>query len=161
MRPILLLLLCLCSCSPSSDRLQKDAEAKAIEFLKEHLNDWASYELIKFDALSSDSTTYEDIKAQKEAEITKMWAGIVIDSVEKEMNFLKTGVAPKYNYSDKHKAMDSAKTANKHLEENFTPSFKGYRLRHTFRANNAFGGKIVGEYIYVFDKDLKLIDVIQ
>ena len=47
------------------------------------------------------------------------------------------------------------------LQNNFKPELKGWRMVHSFRANNAAGHKTIHHICYFFDKDLtKITDTI-
>jgi hypothetical protein len=49
----------------------------------------------------------------------------------------------------------------KKIDSTFVPKFVGWNMTHTFRANNAYGHKVIGHRKYYFDKDIsKIINIV-
>lgn len=160
---ILVAALLLCSCEKSNEDKAKDVIK---QHLKESLNDWNSYEPVKFSSLDSTFTrSTEDTFIKGAIEQFEYWQKKA-DSYQKNMkvfNALSSSFG-KEQYaiasSDYNNAVDSMKFFSDKYKEalaNFTPEFIGFEMQHKFRANNALGNKVITSNKYYFDTDITII----
>lgn len=149
----------LASCTSKEKRAQNLIE----DHLKETLHDWNSYESVKFGTLDSTFTTVlDDSIYRKNYVIYKAYLDMVNETIN-EFDTYKGlssdwAMAKRQTLLDKSKAyLDTIKYYEplyKEAESKFIPEFKGWKMTHSFRANNAAGHKVIGHYEYYFDKDL-------
>jgi len=151
----LLYILLISSCSPSKE---KKAQKLITQHLKETLNDWSSYESVKFGTLDTLYSKLEDdslnIKVdkwvqsgQKIEQLINLYGHNVIDMYPKEF---REGTSALDSIEKYKNQVDS-------LMKNFKPQFIGWQMDHSFRANNAMGNKVICHYKYDFDPEVTII----
>lgn len=171
-------ILFLASCAPSNDKRAKDLiEA----YLKENLNDFASYESMSFSSLDS---LFSVFRFHEQHQMERYLKEIREERKKIFENDKRAKNANNRAQRDKHlpdnykrnmlyydNLMKIIKTSEKEIERNqneynrlknkkedefnsFQPSFIGWSLSHKFRATNAFGAKIINEMIFYFDRDV-------
>lgn len=150
----------------------KKAHQLIKQHLKETLHDWSSYESVKFDSLDSVFTTVFDIPG-----FALMSAKVIeFDNRQKEMlqdvNRYMEEMRVSYYLRDYYaakceKLIDEGQALIDSialyaplldsLQNNFHPELKGWKMAHSFRANNAAGHKTIHHICYFFDKDITKI----
>lgn len=156
---VLLLVLICTSCNSPEDK----AKSLIKESLKESLHDWSSYESVKFGPLDSVYTKIEDNSYYIEC-CTKLL--LYNQKCEEALSEIKI-YDDLYSYwasNNRSRLLADAKeyldTVNKYqpickqLIDDFKPEFSGWKMQHSYRANNAAGNKVIGHYMYYFNKDI-------
>jgi len=159
----LISILLISSCTPSNE---KKAQKLIVQQLKETLNDWSTYESVKFGSLDTTFTKVEDDstyllasaqfesfldKSNKALDEMKEYAGMSSSYYEYKFNLAKI-IAQIY--------LDSAGVyapISDSIKTHFVPSFKGWSMTHSFRANNGMGNKVIGHFRYYFDPEVTII----
>ena len=147
---------------------EKKAQNLIKDKLKETLHDWSSYESVKFGTLDSVYTTiWDNDQYVSYTEKYIKYAKQLKKSMEEVESY--EDMYSNWALSKKRAALENAqfnldsvnfyKPKMEELEENFSPDFKGWGMTHSYRANNAGGNKVIGHYMFHFDKDMtKVID---
>ena len=151
------------SCSLSNE---KKAQKLITQHLKETLNDWSSYESVKFGTLDTTFTTFDEDssymyastqfesfieKSNKALDDMKDYAGMTSVYYENKFNFFRITAQIYLDSAEVYAPIvDSIRT-------NFIPVFYGWSMTHSFRANNAMGNKIIGHFKYYFDPEITAI----
>ena len=140
---------------------EKKAQKLIKEHLKQTLNDPKNYEPINFEGLDSTFTTIRE-----NSDYSTAYAAFTVYASH-------TQDKSRYEDFDEHKLkhvvdtefwqseIDSlAKYVEilKEMEKEFIPEFKGWSMKHKFRAKNAMNATILNKYIFYFDKDITKID---
>lgn len=143
--------------------------------LKETLDDWNSYEPVKFGTLDSVYTTYNDIPEYQDLRRKYYSASVEYDElIEQANNYIEE--ARKYiRYRDirtMYLKMASDKMAETEplmdtmqkyapvidsIKKSYVPKLKGWSLTHSFRSNNKYGNKIIRSIIFFYDTDITSI----
>lgn len=161
---VFIISIVLVSCTSNEKKAQNLIE----NHLKETLHDWSSYESVSFGSLDSTFTTLLDNPVYKEQFITYMaYKELVEEKLKEEKNYRDMhsdwAISMRRKLlSESQYYLDSVIYYEPLLAEaakSFIPEFKGWEMRHSFRANNAGGNKVIGHYRYYFDKDItKIVD---
>lgn len=159
MKKMLFLLMALgliVSCSSP----EKEAQKLITKHLQETLNDWNSYEPVKFSSLDSAFTSVQENERYaiahhrydsflKSAE--RITEKIIFASNRREILSYKyqaeLDLNMARNYYDLAQRIDSL----------FVPEFKGWSITHIYRANNAMGAKVIFNEKYIFDPEITTI----
>ncbi len=166
MRKLVLALLSIsliASCSPTKE---KKAQKLITQQLKETLNDWSTYESVKFGTLDSSFTTLGDDSMYLSTCLKYEFLKGKCIEVVKEMEEY-SGMTSEY-YRDKcnlahttaQMYLDSSMvylTTMDSMINHFIPSFNGWSMTHSFRANNGMGNKVIGHFKYYFDPEVTII----
>lgn len=155
--------LLVISCSPSNE---KKAQKLIGQTLKGTLHDYSSYEPVKFGTLDSVFTSiieddaYYSVESKLEEYTRKGESALNEADMYSEMkgsyydkkydNAMKAALS----YQDSIKLL---KPIIDSLEKSFVPQHVGWRMKHTFRSNNAMGAKTLGTMMFFFDIDLNKI----
>jgi hypothetical protein len=157
MKKILFISLILSGCT-----FTKESKAKKLinEELKMTLNDYKSYEPMKFGNLDTLYTSfYESPSYRKDSSLYSDFftlslrlhdaarAAIGNNNFDTILHASKKYEDSAMFFLDKEKD-DSIK---------YIPFFKGWKMEHSFRAKNAFGALIIQHYLFSFDKNLDSI----
>ena len=154
------LVFAITSCTQSP---QKQAENLVKKQLETSLHDMNSYESVEFGTLDSAFSQVEDLEEYK--------------NYSEKIEELKAKASEKKEYAEEYNMFglqaERAKCAKEavqllsdamhylkkcqELDSLFVPKFIGWRLEHTFRANNPEGHKVISHRVYYFDKDLTKI----
>lgn len=136
---ILFATLLFCSCQKTNEDKAKDVIQ---QYLKENLNDWNSYESVKFSALDSAFTrSLESPEVCDAKNNFDFW-----NRMSKEYAAYGAIDSMKYYLEEYKKAI-----------ADFNPEFMGYSMAHSFRANNETGNKTISEYKFYFDTNISRI----
>lgn len=175
MKKILLAFIVLSSIACSSP--EKKAQGVIKRQLKETLDDWSSYESIKFSTLDSAYTSvFDDSLYRKEFD---GFLSVVerceeydrkIDEATNLANSAYSSIS-KIRYLDKaiklmdehHILVDSLsfyKNNMDKIEEDFVPKFKGWSMEHLYRAKDKNGIMNIYHKKYHFDEYITEIDKI-
>jgi len=144
---------------------------KTIEkYLSERLHDWKSYESVSFGEIDSLFQMMPDDPFYKIAEYKK---SEYIDLVNKSLDEfdLYKDIYSDYSFRKQGIILDEAKiyrdSALKYTAYvdsfmvEFEPYFIGWKVDHSYRANNAGGNKVIGHYRFHLDEKLEnVIEVI-
>ena len=154
--------LLLITCSSPEKKAQKAIK----EELRLTLNDFKSYESVKFgtlDSLFSDVTTspeYEALNTKRESWIKLADEEHKSDQeeIEKALNDGNTHHVPIINeFSLMPRCLDSAKVYSIKIQsvvESYKPRFIGWSMTHLYRAKNLGGNYILANESFYFDKEL-------
>lgn len=162
---VILMILTVASCTLNSD---KKAKNLIRDYLKNHMNDFSSYESVEFGQITGDSTNIEDTEKGKalfgekkvlEESLKQYFLNnTIINSGKPDKEIQKELYDSALKFESEIVDVD---VQLKKLEDKFNPSLKGYFMTHKFRSANTYGKKIIGELTFYFDKDLtKVIYVI-
>ena len=152
--------LLVLGCSPSNE---KKAQKLIGEKLKETLNDFSSYESVKFGTLDTVYTSIlENADYYTKTLTLEKYTLMATQALgEADMYSEMSGVSngKKYDSAMKRALLyqDSVKLLKPvidSVEQAFVPKQVGWRMKHSFRANNAVGAKILDEYTFFFNIDL-------
>jgi len=151
----------LASCSVTPEKKAKEL----IEVnLKQSLHDWNSYEPVKYSKLDSLFTRIYDHPEYKQALEKAEFYSKQIDEYEKKINENANTPYGRANYNIWYETqvtlLDSAihyVEVKKRIDSLFVPQFDGWRMQHSYRANNAMGNKVITHRSYFFDKDINQI----
>lgn len=145
------------SCSTS---LEDKAKKLIKNHLHETLHDEKSYESVSYGGLDSVFTTISDNDTYIMS-IAKY--EFYSDKSDKSMEDFNLYI-DLYSDTYKRKAIKSLANAREYLDsmkvyapildsikDNFMPEFKGWSMKHSYRANNASGNKIIGHFRFYFD----------
>lgn len=161
----------------------KSKEEKAAELIKKEmfrtLYDFESYQPIETKVDSAYTSIYTDSIILSHAYIAKQLLADVdkcleeIKDAKSTMEIWEDGYSSlsrtKFNdaYDKYKKNLEEAKSymnvvnssidSIKILANNFTPKFYGWMVTHKFRCKTKGGSPDIGDYIYIFDKDMKNI----
>lgn len=144
---------------------------KTIErYLSERLHDWDSYESVSFSDIDSlfqevPDNPYYKLSIYKQRE----YVDLVNDALE-EYDYYD-GSYSEYSFNKKGDILEKAKvyadSARKYTSivdsfmVDFKPYFIGWKVGHSYRANNAGGNKIISYYQFHLEKDCdRIIEVI-
>lgn len=160
MKKLLFAMLILLPASGCKESIQKRAERLVREELEQTLHDFSSYESVKFGTLDSVMT---DVSDMEEYRNTMDSARMYIDQAKKSYSdaerYLEYGLNSKAKLETELAGLyremarvyiDSAEK----IEAEFVPEFDGWSIKHSFRANNASGNKVIGHYRYYFNKEV-------
>jgi hypothetical protein len=159
----------------SACSLNSESKAKNLinERLKSTLNDFSKYEPIEFSTLDTlfsfywFDSEYEKLSGKYSRNIENL--DFARETKDKADDFNrrvgriidKRGIAFEPYIKEKEAENDSLRIIMKTFRLNYKPTMVGYKMTHKFRAANAFGGKIIVEWLFYFDKDLlKITDVL-
>lgn len=168
----ILLFLSLISCNNQEKRSKKLIN----QYMKEHLNDYKSYESVSFGTLDSAFSRVSDTKEWKDYDQKYLEFEKKADDASEKMKKMidNIGFHSLYTYKEDKFTMellkdkvsqwaDSMKFYNDKmiiLNKDFKKEFIGWKLTHTFRANNIIGNKIIEKYDFIFDEKInKIIDI--
>lgn len=157
---MLLAVIAFCGCAGTTN--ESTAKQLIKERLKLNLHDYSSYESVEFGSLDSTFTTlltdsaffkaftrrlaYQ--KARNESyENAELWKSV---SRERQKQYL--GLEKQYQDSVTRYIAFEDSARNK-----FIPVFNGFAMRHSFRANNANGNKVITHNVYKFNTELSVI----
>lgn len=164
-----------CSC--------KSREEKALELIKDDmfktLYDFESYQPIETQLDSAYQSAYTDTtimyfakeaaegmkkvrleldKADEETNTMRIWRGLYTASAQRNFEEASAKVKTHLFTADlfmafcKHKE-DTIRT----LSNAITPDFYGWKVTHKFRCKTKGGQSTIGNYVYIFDKNVKTI----
>lgn len=152
---------------------KKQSETLIKQYLKEHLNDFSSYEPVKFDKLDSAFTSVMETKDwevydkkylefEEKAEKVNEKVQSIVDNMgfHSLYTYQEDKLKLEYLKEKGSQYTDSMRFYNGKMQllyDNFRKEFKGWSLNHTYRANNALGNKVIVNTIFIFDKDVKKI----
>ena len=161
----LILILFLVSCSSPEGKARNAIKEK----LKMTLNNFKSYESVKFgtlDSLFSDVTTsseYEALKTKRESWIKLAEEEKKADE-EKIQTALKNGnphhIPIIKEFSLMPRCLDSAEAylnKLKSVEKSYKPRFIGWSMTHLYRAKNLAGNYKLNNESFYFDKELSKV----
>lgn len=147
-----------------------ESQAKKLikEYLKINMNDFSSYDPVEFSELDSSFSNYYESKEGRELnermESVKKYNKDLREQVDR---YIQRGYSNELIetfqgfYDESQREIDSLFHADIIARQSFIPEFDGWLMSHKFRGKNAFGGVILNEYIFYFDKDLTIVtDVI-
>lgn len=139
---------------------EKEAQKLITKHLQETLDDWDSYESVKFSGLDSAFTSVEETE-------------LYINTYNKYDSLLKSAKKNTEKMllaSNKWEAVSYKDQAESDLylanncydlvlftDSMFVPEFKGWAIIHTYRANNVLGAKIITKEKYIFDPEITKI----
>lgn len=157
--------LAFVSCNTSPE----DNAKKLIKnHLHETLHDEKSYESVSYGKLDSVYTTIFDDDLYVVSNAKFLSYSDKFDSEMKDFDLYSDMYSQSYRnkailaYNNATKYLDSIKlygTISDSIKNNFTPAFKGWSMKHSYRANNASGNKTIGHFRFYFDKDItEIID---
>lgn len=162
---LLAIILVVVACNTSNE-----SQAKKLikEYLKTTMNDFSSYESVEFSELDSCFTLYYDSEEAKNLsemiESEKKYNEFLSEKIESfiQRDFSNELIESFKNSYDKSQIrIDSLFQADIEAHQSFIPEFIGFEMTHKFRGKNAFGGLILNEYVFLFDKDFtKVIEAI-
>lgn len=157
---IISLILTTYSCKQNP---QKQAEGLIKKQLETSLHDIDSYESVEFGTLDSAFSQVENLEEYKEVvfweEKYKHKCTVALNNAETYEEIGLYDTQSRY-IKEAETLLDSLKKYERRhfeLDSLFTPKFIGWRLEHTFRANNPEGHKVISHRVYYFDKDLTKI----
>lgn len=148
------------SCSVSNE---KKAQKLIGEILKETMNDYSSYEPVKFDTLDTVFTSLFENKdyyyANENMRLYSRLAEETLKEAEIFRGINSSSSAKKYevafltaaSYQD---SVNLYKPIIDSIEKAFKPIQDGWKMTHIFRSNNAIGAKTIGQFKFFFDVDL-------
>ncbi len=153
---ILAISLGLFSCSQSKIKENK-AKKLALKELKTQMNDWQSYESVSWGKLDtmcnqpplSNKFFFSYLKKDFSYKFDSL---ALADSLKKIPQTDK-----RYNIindSINHIKMLLSKNDKSGWSYLYKNYLVGYRIEHTFRGNNGYGGKVINKVEFFFDKDL-------
>lgn len=163
MRILLLSLIALVafSCSPESK-----ARSLIEKNLQKTMNDWKSYEFIEMTPLEEYYTVFLQTEEAKnlynkqnnvETRLSELQIDADFPSIHSKKRYKEIiDSIPIYK-----QILENTKREYENKEKNFKGKFIGYFTRFKFRGKNKFGGSVINEYVFFFDKDItKIIDMI-
>lgn len=163
MRILLLSLIALVafSCSPESK-----ARLLIEKNLKKTMNDWKSYEFIEMSPVLENYTSFNDTKEEKN--LYNKQKDIESRLIRLQMDVNHPTFISKKRYKEiidsipiYKQILEDIKKEYETKKKNFKGKFIGYFTIFKFRGKNKFGGYVINEYIFYFDKDLtKIVDVL-
>lgn len=178
MRTILVILLSVILFSGCKSREDKVAELIKQDMFKT-LYDFESYEPIETKIDSAFTSVYTDSTIIGYAHIARSFLDDIQNNLEKAKEAQRTatiwmGSNSYYGRNEFQKAHNESeeylnklnsdlKAANAYVDSiklassNFTPEFCGWKATHRFRCKTKGGNFDLGNYIYIFDKDLENI----
>ena len=137
-----------------------DRKAKMLikQYLKEYIDDWSSYEPIKFERLDSVYTSvYDDPEYITEV---KKIDSTSVDYIEWELKRSQNSISyspnTEYYLYNRHLEMVITNPVLDSIKNHFIPTIKGWSLNHIFRSNENGFPKIHNMKFY-FDKDINVI----
>ncbi len=144
----------------------KEYKAKhlALKELKDTLNDWESYESVSWGNLDTLKTSPSaDLKLDSLIYSFNLVSALVEDCRQKTNEAVTEGdnyrANKTYNTSMKLMKILGTITDSITLEgKRFKPKFIGYKMKHSFRNNNEFGGKVLKHVEFFFNKSLTKVD---
>ncbi len=189
MKRIVLLLIALLAMGSEINAQTRFEKAKVAirNYLRENLDDYKSYEPVRYSKLDSLFTSIEDdfsfnvefdrvhnctqrLKElgldlsvnESDERIDRMIASAnsILAQIEAEPNKYVVGAAT--NFKLQKIELESLKRYNSYLKkamDNFKPKFVGWKMKHKFRSKNTYGGTTLGEYLFEFDKNIKVINM--
>ncbi len=147
----------------------KNAKKLIEEELRTTLHDWSSYESVKYGTLDSAFTTLFDNPefvtiASKTVTYNKLLTEAMDDYKGYEDMTSNWAISKRRALLNKAKSyLDSANYYTpmyEKMDSLFIPEFKGWKMQHSYRANNAAGNKGIAHYMYYFNKEItKVLDV--
>lgn len=165
----LLIILLLVSCTNP----EKKSKELINQYMKEHLNDFGSYEAVKYETLDSAFTSVMDTEDWRKYDKKYLEFEEKANKETEKMNRLidNMGFHSLYTYKVDKFTMETLKNKvsqdtdsmrfynNKmiSMHKNFVKEFKGWSLSHTYRANNALGNKVIKNTVFFFDKEIEKI----
>lgn len=166
MRILLLSLVAFIAFSCSSPTLEKKARMLIEEELKNKMNDWKSYEFIEMSRVFENYTSFDRTEEAKELSNKKFFIERNISSLELDKKYLTNISKRRYqniidSLSFYEQMKQNVEKEYENKEKNFKGKFLGYYTRFKFRGKNKFGGYVINEYFFYFDKDItKILDMI-
>jgi hypothetical protein len=159
----ILVFLCLitsvfysCQSSKKSATLRERATDSVTAYMKQNLDDPASYQPVKFGTLDTTMSNYTQddkyftLKSMSESEL-----GEEADEMLNDRKLYSQRSKANY-YKNRRvaglKGLDS-------LQKNFKPKLSGYIMLHSYRAKNKFGALTLHEPLFRFRKDLSIFRV--
>lgn len=162
---VLFLIVSLFGCSSNEKKASKAIE----NYLSERLHDWKSYESVSIGVVDSTFQMEPDVWDYRSAKINVEVFSELADENQQKYNSYKGLVSDyfvterKYLIEDVVRYLDSVQIYQAVMDSfmvDFKPYFIGWQVDHSYRANNAMGGKTLGHYRFFFDKELsEVIDV--
>jgi hypothetical protein len=148
-------------------------EGKAKKLVKEHLkltmNDFSSYEPLEFSEMEilysyyRFDSIYSNLSSDYSAnlDILKTYQELM-DKVNENNRIYGRIVDGRGPFTQKlikdlEDENDLLLKKMKEYKSNYNPKQIGYQIFHKFRGTNAFGGKILVEWLFYFDKDLTTV----
>lgn len=138
-----------------------DSKAKTLveNQLKGSLHDYDSYESVEFGKLDSTFTTLLDDSLFRKLYSKRLSCQKIRNTLYEEAQIWRTIDNEKYNNLMGRNGIYIDSTAYYYklelsARENFIPQFNGWSMKHSFRANNAGGNKVITHKAYCFDKDI-------
>lgn len=154
------LMFAITSCTQNP---QKQAESLVKKQLETSLHDMNSYESVEFGTLDSAFSKVEDLEEYKEVVFwEEKYSRKCTSALNNAETYEELGLYDTQSsyIQEAETLLDSLKKYEKRhqeLDSLFVPKFIGWKLEHTFRANNPEGHKVISHRVYYFDKDLTKI----
>lgn len=162
---VLFLIISLFGCSSNEKKASKAIE----NYLSERLHDWKSYESVSIGVVDSTFQMEPEVwdywtaknnvdiylkMAEEKQQLYDSYKGLYSDYFVTERKYLAEDIARYVDTIHHYRAIRDSFLVN------FQPYFNGWQVDHSYRANNAMGGKTLGHYRFFFDKELsEVIDV--
>lgn len=153
--------LCLLfACDTSTEN---KAKALVQEDMRTYLQDYNSYDPIAFSKLDSTFSSNNQPEFEANNQLLKTYEQRMEEYTTQLRSFLQNKInreeAAHYDSLLKL-TKDSAKICmarNSQLMQDLTPVFSGYQLQHTFKAQEAGGGKTTHHVVYFMDSNITRI----
>lgn len=137
---------------------KKEAQKLITKHLQETLNDWNSYEPVKFSSLDSAFTSVEEtevyIKTYNKYDSLLKSAKKITEKMSLTSDQWDAFLLKKQAETDLHLANNCYDNLVFFADSLFILEFKGWSITHTYRANNTMGAKVITKEIYTFDPEI-------
>ena len=154
---LLIASLFIIGCSQSKN---KKSEKLIKEYLSENLNDFNSYDPVEFSSVDS---FYAPFELYYEMEFNKV--SMLLDEAKRMKNDLDN----RYLLTDLERdqllfMIDSVKEKSSMMmldiekkRSEYIPKFAAYKVNHSFRAKNGFGGTMLNDYDFYIDTTFSIV----
>ena len=188
MKKVLTLLLIFITFICSAQTRTEKAKISIRKYLKENLNDYKSYEPVYFSKIDSLFTSIEDyvpfnidfkrvydsVSKLKELGITTLSIDDNNETIDKIIGSVSDIILEIESNPDKYirgattkfklqkielEALKRYKSSLQESMSKFKPEFIGWKINHKFRSKNMYGGVVLKEYQFKFDKNLNVIEM--
>lgn len=150
------LVFILLGCGKSQTEI---AKGLAQEYMKKHVHDVSSYEIVEFGDLDSTYTNILSDSLYKHYLCKRIICQKLRNELYDEAQLWRNIDSERYSYYDKRTMLYADSVSyyfdleNK-AKNDFTPVFDGYVIKHTFRAKNELGNLILNVCAIQFDQGL-------
>jgi hypothetical protein len=150
----------LASCSMSNEEKARDL---ICEYMKNHVHNAKSYEVVEFGNLDSTFTSLLDDSVFYNAFEKRLVCQKMRNQLYDETQLWRKIDQNRYNHYNQKLALyvDSADMYYKQEQEarkRFIPQFDGFVMSHTFRTNNELGNPVLNKVAIVFNKELTKVE---